>query len=73
VNKTFSAVCIAILPFLAAAPLAQAAPPPAQWEALPTLKPWTGDLDGMVRRHTVRSLAEVDARDSEDVDDMYVE
>ena len=28
----------------------------AQWEALPTLKPWTGDLDGMVERHVIRAL-----------------
>ena len=60
--KSLSAIRIAVLSFLAAAPVAQgaaapnAAPPQAQWEALRVLKPWTGDLDGMVRRHTVRAL-----------------
>ena len=60
--KSLSAIRIAVLSFLAAAPVAQgaaapnAAPPKAQWEALRVLKPWTGDLDGMVRRHTVRAL-----------------
>ena len=54
--KALSAACIAVLSFLAAASLAQAAPPKAQWEALRVLKPWTGDLDGMVRRRTIRAL-----------------
>jgi membrane-bound lytic murein transglycosylase MltF len=55
--KLLSTIHIAALSFLAAAPLAQAAAPPkAQWEALRVLKPWTGDLDGMVRRRTIRAL-----------------
>jgi len=54
--KIFAAVCVAALAFLAAAPLAQGAPPKPQWEALRVLKPWTGDLDGMIRRHTIRAL-----------------
>ncbi|HTO48942.1 MAG TPA: lytic transglycosylase F [Burkholderiales bacterium] len=60
--KALSAIRIAALSFFAAAPVAQgaapqdAAPPKAQWEALRVLKPWTGDLDGMVRRQTIRAL-----------------
>ena len=45
-----------MLSFLAAAPLAQETPPKPQWLALRVLKPWTGDLDGMVRRRTIRAL-----------------
>ena len=54
--KALSAVCIAVLSFLATAPLAQETSPKPQWQALRVLKPWTGDLDGMVRRHTIRAL-----------------
>ena len=60
--KRLSAIRIAAAAFLATGLLAQAAAPPAaappkaQWEALPTLKPWTGDLDGMVRRRVIRAL-----------------
>jgi membrane-bound lytic murein transglycosylase MltF len=54
--KALSAVCIAVLSFLATAPLARETPPKAQWESLRVLKPWTGDLDGMVRRRTIRAL-----------------
>jgi len=60
--KRLSAIRIAAAAFLATGLLAQAAAQPAgapataQWEALPTLKAWTGDLDGMVRRQVIRAL-----------------
>lgn len=59
--KPLSSFRIAAVSFLAAGILAQAAPPAAappkaQWEGLPTLKPWTGDLDGMIGRRVIRAL-----------------
>ena len=60
--KRLLAIGIAVAAFLGTGLLAQAAAQPAgapakaQWEALPTLKPWTGDLDGMVRRRVIRAL-----------------
>ena len=53
--RSLSAGRITALLLLAAAFQAQA-PPPAQWEALQVLQPWTGDLDGMVRRRVIRAL-----------------
>ena len=56
------AIWIAALWFLATGLVTQAVaqpagtPPRPQWQALRVLKPWTGDLDGMVRRHTIRAL-----------------
>jgi len=56
------AVWIAALWFLATGLVTQAVaqpagtPPRPQWQTLRVLKPWTGDLDGMVRRHTIRAL-----------------
>ena len=60
--KRLLAIGIAVAAFLGTGLLTQAAaqpakaPPKAQWESLPVLQPWTGDLDGMVRRRTVRAL-----------------